>query len=108
MTNWCVDTIPVFVKVSIQPEFYIPTAFTPNDDGKNDVFYIYGTYITNLYYEIFDRWGELIYIGQSQTDGWDGTYKGEALNGSTYVVRAKISFLDGSLKTPTSKVRLMR
>jgi gliding motility-associated-like protein len=107
-TSGCIDTLRLFVKVSINPELYIPTAFTPNDDGKNDVFRIYGTYIEGVYYEIYDRWGELMFIGQSTEDYWDGTFRGEKLNGSTFIVRSKITFIDGSRKMQTSKIRLMR
>ena len=55
---------------------YVPNAFTPNDDGLNDVFQVEGTGInaSNFQLDIFNRWGELIYETYEPTDQWDGRY----------------------------------
>ncbi|MDD3878239.1 MAG: gliding motility-associated C-terminal domain-containing protein [Bacteroidales bacterium] len=59
----------------------VANAFTPNNDGKNDLF------MKNYNLEIFNRWGQLLYEG---FDGWDGTYNGEPLPGGTFYFVAKI------------------
>ena len=56
----------------------VPNAFTPNGDGINDVFRIYGTnvdYITKYNFQIFDRWGQMIFNTNDITQGWDGKMK---------------------------------
>lgn len=68
----CTDTARM--PVEIQPEFtfYIPNAFTPNGDGKNDLFFGTGIGIDKYDIWIFDRWGNMIFHGQSLNDFWDG------------------------------------
>lgn len=67
--------------------FYIPDAFSPNYDNKNDVFKIYGTYIPNFEIFIFNRWGEQIYHSTDFTQTWDGTYMGNLVQEDVYVVK---------------------
>ena len=57
----------------------IPNVFTPNGDGENDLFKPYGTNITSLYMEIYNRWGELIYRTEQVNSGWDGRTTAGAL-----------------------------
>jgi gliding motility-associated-like protein len=55
--------------------FYMPTAFTPNGDGNNDVFAPVYSDITDFGMEIFNRWGEKVFETTDITKGWDGMYK---------------------------------
>ena len=68
-----------------------PEAFTPNNDGLNDTFYLRGQLITEYQLSVFTRWGELIFSSNSLENGWDGTINGkEAPAGPySYVVKAK-------------------
>ena len=69
------DTIQVIVVG--QAAFYVPNAFSPNGDGKNDIFRPIAIGYRNLnHFRIFNRWGEKVYFGQSLDSGWDGYYKG--------------------------------
>jgi gliding motility-associated-like protein len=66
----------------------IPNAFTPNGDGINDVFRIYGTdvdYITKYNFQIFDRWGQMIFSTNDITQGWDGRMNGQYCPAGIYV-----------------------
>ena len=64
-------------EIIVRPEFtfYIPNAFTPDGDGKNDVFNGNGTNIAEYEMLIFNRWGELVFSTNSLDYSWDGTYK---------------------------------
>lgn len=68
----CTDTTEQ--PVIVNPEFtlYIPNAFTPNGDGKNDLFFATGNEITDLTMHIFDRWGNLIFVSYGLGEGWNG------------------------------------
>ena len=84
-----------FVRVEISPEFtfYIPNAFSPeNEDGINDFFTGYGIGIDKFEMWIFDRWGEKLFYSNDITKGWDGTYKGsgEKVKTDVYVWKVKI------------------
>ena len=72
----CSDT--AYRNITIRPDYtiYIPTAFTPNGDDRNPVFFAYGTGITVFDMKVFDRWGAQIFESENISVGWDGTYKG--------------------------------
>ncbi len=88
----CTDT--AYSEVVIQPEylFWIANAFTPNNNGLNDVFkpVIFG--VSNYSFLIFDRWGNKLFQTTDITQGWNGFYKNDLCKNDTYVY--KISFRD--------------
>lgn len=79
-------TIYVYVLVDECNEgiVYLPTGFTPNNDGANDILYIRSNFITEVYLTIYDRWGEKLFETNDITKGWDGTYKGKPLDQGVY------------------------
>jgi gliding motility-associated-like protein len=77
------DTIKVTVVA--QAEFFVPTAFTPNGDGHNDVFRPIAVGYAGLgYFRVFNRWGEVVYNNTSLDEGWDGTYNHRQCDIGTY------------------------
>jgi len=68
----CVDTFYNEIIVKGETTFYIPNAFSPNNDGYNEYFTGYGIGITHADFSIFDRWGKLIFQSNSLANGWDG------------------------------------
>jgi gliding motility-associated-like protein len=68
----CADTARETVIIEPDFIFYIPNAFTPNDDGVNDTFIGKGVFIKQLEMSIFDRWGNLIYQTNDINKPWDG------------------------------------
>jgi gliding motility-associated-like protein len=79
----------------------VPDAFTPNGDGVNDIIYVEGWGIEELIsFQIYNRWGELVFETADENEGWDGTYKGEIQNPDSYayVVVAK-NFIFGNPET---------
>jgi gliding motility-associated-like protein len=90
--NGCTDT--AFIDVLIRPEylFWIPNAFTPNNNGLNDVFKPKLLGVLNYSFLIFDRWGEKIFETTDPEGGWDGFYKGRLCTNDVYVW--KINFVD--------------
>ncbi len=70
------DSIKVFFNKIGSADILLPTAFTPNGDGKNDIFRMISTGANTVKaFGVFNRWGELIFTGNSAR-GWDGTFKG--------------------------------
>ena len=77
-------------KIIVKPETHIklPTTFTPNGDGINDIVYVKGWGVKTLEtYEIYNRWGELIFKTSNIEEGWDGYYKGELQNNDVYAYK---------------------
>jgi len=89
----CIDT--AYQTVIVEPNFlfYIPNAFTPNDDGINDFFSGKGTFVGIYEMAIFDRWGNLIFNSDDITKPWDGrANKGDVIaQGDVYIYSIKIT-----------------
>lgn len=80
------DTVHIFVRDVIceEPYVFVPNAFSPNGDGKNDVLYVRGEVITSVKFEVFDRWGEKVFSTTSLADGWNGIFRGEPCEPGVY------------------------
>jgi gliding motility-associated-like protein len=64
----------------------MPTAFTPNSDGRNDILApIIKCPVDHYRLDIYNRWGELMFSSDDQIKGWDGKYKGENVDMGAYV-----------------------
>jgi gliding motility-associated-like protein len=66
---------------------YLPNAFTPDQDGLNDVFFAYGAPPILFEMYIYDRWGVEMYYSDDITKGWDGTYQGVPVKSDVYTVK---------------------
>jgi gliding motility-associated-like protein len=60
-------------------DIFLPTAFSPNDDGHNDNLLVLGTYITGWELHIYSRWGQEVYSTTDPNFHWDGRFKGKEL-----------------------------
>jgi gliding motility-associated-like protein len=73
----CITVDTQLVKIIKNVEIYVPNAFTPNSDGKNDLLRPLLRGIQDLhYFKIFNRWGQLLFEGRKENTGWDGRFKG--------------------------------
>ncbi|MCB0564499.1 MAG: gliding motility-associated C-terminal domain-containing protein [Phaeodactylibacter sp.] len=116
VSNEC-GTVSDGINVSIEScrEVYIPNAFSPNDDGRNDRFFIYdgGDVQVVKTFSIFDRWGNQLFLrtnigSNDYPNGWDGTFKGRPVNPGVYVYFAEIVFRDGHSEVRSGDVSLLR
>ncbi len=96
------------VEVDYCPEIFIPNAFTPNGDGKNDLFYIYGVGLREVEYLIYDRWGNHLFTGVSQDVGWDGYYKGDLVQIDVYVYKVKYKGINTKERVKYGRVTVIR
>jgi gliding motility-associated-like protein len=90
---------------------YVPNAFTPNADGENDFFKPYAPFgvIREMYFAVYDRWGELMYETDNIYDkGWDGTYKGKKLPPDVYVFYFDAICIDDDNFIKKGNVTLLR
>lgn len=99
----CSATDTINVKVFfLPPDIYVPSAFTPSGDGKNDNFKPIPIGIKSLEnFSVYSRWGELLFTTSKIGSGWDGTYKGTKQDPGTYVWKANAT--DYKNKTITRK-----
>ncbi len=86
----CIGEAYVRLQVYKGPEIYVPTAFTPNGDGKNDRFYPFPVGIRAInYFRVFNRWGQLIFSSNTLYQGWDGKIQGVDQPTGVYVWMAQ-------------------
>jgi gliding motility-associated-like protein len=86
----CIATDSIHIKISFTSEIYVPTAFTPNGDGSNDVLRPRLIGIKALkYFVLYNRYGELIYKSTNENQGWDGLINGAKQNTGTFVWMAE-------------------
>ena len=107
--NGCTDLSNVAV-VNIVPitELFVPNSFTPNGDGFNELFKIYGNYIVSFNLKIFDRWGEELFESNSIEKFWDGTFNNKKVQLGTYYYSIEVYGEDGELFVKTGEVNLVR
>lgn len=91
----CTDTATYLIEFDPGLVYYIPNTFTPDGDQYNQVFkpiFTYGIDVNNYLFEVFDRWGELIFESKNPAIGWDGTYgaNGNQCQNGTYIYRITI------------------
>ncbi|WP_428328558.1 gliding motility-associated C-terminal domain-containing protein [Mucilaginibacter sp.] len=87
---------------------FVPNAFTPNGDGKNDIVYVQSENIKTLKFYVYDQWGELLYASFGQQNGWDGTYKGNKEPVGVYVYYLEAVMNDGQQITKKGTITLIR
>ena len=88
-------------------EIFIPNSFSPNSDGKNDEFKVYGTIIASMQMRIFNQWGQLIFETSDYTQGWDGKYKGTLQPMGVYMYAVRIKLNNGEEVTRKGTVNLL-
>lgn len=88
------DTINIFVE-AVQNQLFFPNAFTPNNDGNNDLFMAIGSANDVSFYHlmIYNRWGQMIFETDNPLEGWDGSYEGKFSSNGVYVY--KVSYTMG-------------
>lgn len=115
--NGCTASATVRVIIDAIRRVFIPNAFTPNDDGLNDVFGIStgaGVELIEVF-EIYNRWGDLVYNISSPMPpddinnfGWDGTWGGKVLEPGVFAYNISVRFIDGTVIFYQGDVTLLR
>ena len=105
--NGCTAYAVVTVDVECAGLF-IPTAFSPNEDGYNDELCVRGDCFTNFNFMVFDRWGNKVFETENIDNCWDGTYKGQPMNTGTYVYLLTATEKNGANIKKKGNVTLVR
>lgn len=110
----CEDTDFITVVVNKNRVVEVATGFTPNGDNTNDLLMVHGRKDTKiLLFEIYDRWGELVYQNGNFTVndpsvGWDGTFRGEMMQGGVYIWYIEAEYIDGAQEVFKGQTTLIR
>lgn len=105
----CITTDTILMQVLKKPGFYLPTAFTPNGDGLNDVIRPYLVGMKGLKsFTVFSRWGNVVFFSKTYGEAWDGKFRGEPQASGTYVWVLEFYTNDGKTVTEKGTLTLIR
>jgi gliding motility-associated-like protein len=105
----CASTDTINIKVYKGPDIYVPTGFSPNGDGRNDVFQFLAIGVPDIqYFRVFNRWGQLLYDSPVRGRGWDGKLKGVEQPAGIYVWMVQGKDYNGRVITKKGTVMLVR
>ena len=109
-SDGCMDSITKPAYIELGYKVYVPTAFTPNADGYNDLFKAYGEDIKEFSMLIYNRWGELLYSSFDYENGWDGRNRlnDEPAPGGVYVYKISTVQRNGLIGNYEGTVVLLR
>ena len=97
----CRDTASVMITVGAnEGDVFIPNAFTPNNDGKNDVFKVYGSSIKDIEMKIYNQWGNFVFETKDNVTGWNGTQNGrhQPVGVYMYIIKIRLNNEDSFIK----------
>lgn len=105
----CKNYTTVLVEVEvICGDLFAPSAFSPNGDGNNDTWTVYGNCIESMQCEIFNRWGQKVYSITKPGDAWDGTLNGIQQNSGVFIFQVSATFINGETKSKKGNFTLVK
>jgi gliding motility-associated-like protein len=105
----CEGDDSIVVRVVPLPSFFVPNAFSPNGDGRNDILRPRAVGYRNAeYFRVFNRFGEMVHDSKDFEIGWDGYYKGNKADIGTYYYMLKLTNRFGAIETSKGDVILLR
>jgi gliding motility-associated-like protein len=108
-TSGCTATGRIAVVAATNVGLIVPNAFTPNNDGHNDILKVLGFGIQSLkYFRVYNRWGQLVFASANESTGWNGSIGGQPAPGGTYVWMAAGVDFNGRLMQGEGTVILIR
>jgi len=107
------DSVTITVLVPLNCDtlsIFVPTAFSPNGDGKNDILYVKGvqTCLSQLLFQVYDRWGEKVFETTNLTQGWDGSFHGKRMDSAVFVFYLNASLSTGQKITRKGNITLLK
>ncbi|MES2591521.1 MAG: PKD domain-containing protein [Bacteroidota bacterium] len=89
-------------------EVFVPTAFSPNNNGIDDYDCVYGLCIKELEYVVYNQWGQVVFKTKSRSECWDGKYKGQQLDNAVFAWTLSATLYSGKKITRTGNVTIIR
>ena len=111
-SNGCTATDEVVIEVRTarcdETDVFVPNAFTPNNDGNNDIFRVRSNFIDELEMLVYDRWGQEVFRTTDPAAGWDGTFKGVELAPDAYAYYIRVRCINSVEYKKKGNVTLLR
>ncbi len=108
-SRFCRAVDTVIVKVDfVCGDFFVPNAFSPNNDGLNDYINVHGYCVGTYDLQIYDRWGEMVFETTDKAHGWDGSFRGKPMDTGVFVYRVDGTTIDGKPFSMKGNITLIR
>ncbi|CAN5507161.1 hypothetical protein BH11BAC1_BH11BAC1_16540 [soil metagenome] len=104
----CRDSMLTSLEIKVPESIYVPNAFTPNGDSRNDGFAVTSRNITELHISIFNRWGEEVYVSNDKDFMWDGSYYDHGVQEGVYVYKLSAIGYHGQQFNRTGTVSVLK
>jgi len=111
LDNGCTAITNVFVTVlniCEKPYVFFPNVFSPNGDGRNDILKVESVVVDEVYFAIYNRWGEKVFEGNSVDSAWDGTHNGKAVSTDVYGYYLRARCVNGEVYEDKGNVTVLR
>ena len=104
----CFDSTCKDIVAKVSTLFDVPSAFSPNGNGINDKIFVRGFGIKTMKWQIYNRWGVLVFTSSNISDGWDGYFQGKLQPQEVYHYTLVVEFFDDTKETKTGDITLLR
>lgn len=101
-------TVEAYTEGCLDKDVFVPNTFTPNKDRQNDTLFVRGLKVTEVYFAIYNRWGELVFETTDVRNGWDGSYKGRDADVGVFGWYLKARCVNGEERFKKGNVTLIR
>ncbi|MCC6279599.1 MAG: gliding motility-associated C-terminal domain-containing protein [Saprospiraceae bacterium] len=112
--NGCIAQARTLLRVNTNRVLYPPNVISPNGDGKNDFFNLFGKGVKDIQWmRIYDRWGSQLYDVEhlpinDEMQGWDGVFRGQPVSPGVFIWQAKVEFIDGVTELFSGDITVIR
>ena len=114
--NGCIAKDTLKITVANKRKVFIPTAFSPNNDGNNDIFMVYGGNEVRKInkFQIYNRWGNRVFgaeniLPNDPSKGWDGLFEGQVAEmGSIFIYAVEVEYINGKIEVFSGDVTIVR
>lgn len=107
-SNGCRNWDSIYIDIDYHDNLWVPTAFSPNGDGNNDLFRVANLTFQNIQeFKVVNRWGQELFSA-NDNKGWNGTFKGKPQDPATYFYLIRVAYPDGSTKLFKGDLILIR
>jgi gliding motility-associated-like protein len=104
----CSDTLSKILSVVLDNNIFIPSGFTPNNDGNNDLFRVRGNNIRFSNISIYNQWGQRIWYSPNEINGWDGTSNGDRVTNGSYAYAIEVTYDNGTTQMFRGNINVIR
>ncbi len=101
------DIVVIYVEM-LSSEVFVPNIFSPNNDGMNDILFVYGPNIREMKFFIYNRWGEKVFESNNQANGWNGKYKDKPTQAGVYVYYLNAVMYNGETVIKKGNISLVK